>query len=1047
MLRRSVNRNLRGILEKLPKTLDETYERVLKDINEDSRDHARRLLHCLAVAIRPLRVEELAEILAFDFDGAEGGIPKFRADWRSKDQEWAVLSTCSSLITIADSSDDFFGKCRVVQFSHFSVKEFLVSDRLASTAGDVSQYHIFPGLAHTILAQACLGFLLHLDIPTDKETGKRFPLARYAAEHWVAHAQFEDVASYVKNGMQSLFDPDKHHFMAWVSIYNIDDWILNTPNPVYYAALCGFHGIVERLVISRPQLINTVDGLYEFPVLAALSGKHVPVAELLLRHGGKVDVRGWHGQTLLQTSLDADLFEEEGTADIVPFLLRHGADVNARDFSLSTPLHYALGCGNVEAAQLLLESGADIEARNDQGMTPLYMEMDIMGTDLEDRARDVMQLLLERGANVNAQDNDGATPLLTAAGAYSVDISSTLLEHGADPNMKNKDGKSPLHQLSACASLTYNNSNCCSLARLLLRHGANVNERDKGQTTPLHLAMKARSYAIAKVLLEHDAEPNVANMDGNTPLHLVFKPTPDTRNLPDDAEVLTAGCVRLLLEHGADVNAMDKDHKTPLLLAIQQKMYDITRIFLSRGAEPNVKDDREMTPLHLLIENDFSDDDDIPNLARLLLDLGANVNSQDQNHATPLLLAAERHMDDIAQILIVYGADPNVKNVRGKTPLHLLLERTSSNDHDDINGFLVVERLLLERGADVNAQDENNTTPFHLAYHHRRFEIAQLILNRSNAKADRRMIVGLEGEYNFQIIVAVFHGFIVGAAHTSVQNTGLTAHLHSACYLGKLEMAREALNHGARSNAENIRGETPLHLVSRGQYNSQDHEGGVGIVQLLLERGANVNAQDKDHLTPLHLACYNGKLEIVRALLSHGAGVNAKGILGQTALHLVLDGNRSGRDAIGVVRLLLENGADVNAQDSSETPLHLACNYGKPAIARLLLIHGANANAVNIRRQTPLHMLSLGPYVVDESPSKSPSRLVGLLVNGGADANARDNDNETPLHTAFRNNRFDIVECLFNKGANEDAKNNEGETPIQLAPPQSINSEWLRSKY
>jgi hypothetical protein len=66
-----VRRNLRRILEKLPKTLDETYERVLKNINENNRDDARRLLHCLAVAIRPLRVEELAEILAFDFDDLE----------------------------------------------------------------------------------------------------------------------------------------------------------------------------------------------------------------------------------------------------------------------------------------------------------------------------------------------------------------------------------------------------------------------------------------------------------------------------------------------------------------------------------------------------------------------------------------------------------------------------------------------------------------------------------------------------------------------------------------------------------------------------------------------------------------------------------------------------------------------------------------------------------------------------------------------------------------------------------------------------------------
>ncbi|KAH9008207.1 hypothetical protein EDB84DRAFT_1530800 [Lactarius hengduanensis] len=76
MLRHAVQPDVRAILETLPKTLDETYERVLKDINKNNRDHARRLLHCLAISVRPLRVEELAEILTFDFDTARGGIPK-----------------------------------------------------------------------------------------------------------------------------------------------------------------------------------------------------------------------------------------------------------------------------------------------------------------------------------------------------------------------------------------------------------------------------------------------------------------------------------------------------------------------------------------------------------------------------------------------------------------------------------------------------------------------------------------------------------------------------------------------------------------------------------------------------------------------------------------------------------------------------------------------------------------------------------------------------------------------------------------------------------
>ena len=91
------------------------------------------MLQWLMVAVRPLRVEELAELLAFEFGTARGAVPKYHADWRPNDQVEAVLSTCSSLISIVDD----YGS-QVVQFSHFSVKEFLMSDRLTSSFGDFS---------------------------------------------------------------------------------------------------------------------------------------------------------------------------------------------------------------------------------------------------------------------------------------------------------------------------------------------------------------------------------------------------------------------------------------------------------------------------------------------------------------------------------------------------------------------------------------------------------------------------------------------------------------------------------------------------------------------------------------------------------------------------------------------------------------------------------------------------------------------------------------------------------------------------------------------
>ena len=173
-------------------------------INKAQKDNTHRLLQCLTVAVRPLHVEELAELLAFDFQAStEGGIPTLMEDWRWDDEEEAVLSTCSSLIAIVPH-----GKSRVVQFSHFSVKEFLTSSRLAqSPHGELSRFRIDLEPAHTIMAQACLATLLQPGKHAEKSDAKVSPLIEYAAQHWVDHAQFENVSLRVRGGMDDLTVP------------------------------------------------------------------------------------------------------------------------------------------------------------------------------------------------------------------------------------------------------------------------------------------------------------------------------------------------------------------------------------------------------------------------------------------------------------------------------------------------------------------------------------------------------------------------------------------------------------------------------------------------------------------------------------------------------------------------------------------------------------------------------------------------------------------------------------------------------------------------
>ena len=273
--------NLRQYLNELPESLDETYEQILKGINKAHKDNAHRLLHCLTVAVRPLQVEELAELLAFDFQAlTDGGMPTLKEDWRWDDEEEAVLSTCSSLITVISRADS-----RVVQLSHLSVKEFLTSSRLArSPHGEVSRFHIDLEPAHTIMAQACLATLLRQDEHTRNSDAKVSPLVNYAAQHWMDHAKFEEVSSRVREGMDDLFDSSKPHFAAWLQVHDIDEvWSSfslgdGVGSPLYYAALCGLYHPAERLIARHPEQVNAPGGYYLFPLPVALRKRHFRVA-------------------------------------------------------------------------------------------------------------------------------------------------------------------------------------------------------------------------------------------------------------------------------------------------------------------------------------------------------------------------------------------------------------------------------------------------------------------------------------------------------------------------------------------------------------------------------------------------------------------------------------------------------------------------------------------------------------------------------------------------------------------------------------------------
>jgi hypothetical protein len=253
------------------------------------------------------------------------------------------------------------GDSPVVQFSHFSVKEFLTANRLAEPTRDVSRYYIRLEAAHAILAQACLGVLLRLDDHIDRDSIENFPLARYAAQYWPTHARFENASSSrIKDGMECLFDADKPHFATWLWIYNEDYFgssMTMSPEkpeavPLYYAALLGLRDLAEHIIAKHPEHVTARGRSEVTPMHVAARAGHADILSLLLEHGADLDGKGINGQSPLHRA------SANGALKAGQYLLDHGADINARNNDGRTSLYHARCYEQPEFARMLLERGA-----------------------------------------------------------------------------------------------------------------------------------------------------------------------------------------------------------------------------------------------------------------------------------------------------------------------------------------------------------------------------------------------------------------------------------------------------------------------------------------------------------------------------------------------------------------------------------------------------------------------------------------------------------------------------------------------------------------
>lgn len=188
------------------------------------------------------------------------------------------------------------------------------------------------------------------------------------------------------------------------------------------------------LLLEKGAQVNTIDKNGATPLHTVAENNFAPFVKVLLEHGADIEMKHMkYGTTPLHTAI---LSWKPGI-ETIEILLAHGANINARDDTLRTPLFFAIRKDKTERLKFLLKNGADPNAQANDGETPLHSAM--TEGDLS-----IIELLINAGAKIKIKDNWGSTPLHRAVYYGKADAVKFLIEKGANPDAKDNKSKKPL---------------------------------------------------------------------------------------------------------------------------------------------------------------------------------------------------------------------------------------------------------------------------------------------------------------------------------------------------------------------------------------------------------------------------------------------------------------------------------------------------------------------------------------------------------------------------------------------------------------------------
>ena len=490
--------SLRKALRSLPKDLDDTYARILQSIEDD--EHSKlvaMIMQWLAYSQRPMTLTEISAALTVDpYDDHP-----FDMERRLEDPQ-DLLRICSSLVTTVlvprrQKRRHPSGSGEMLQFAHFSVREYLESSRTHD--GPAKRYAIQGIRSNTFIAESCIIYLLHLEVSqTRTDTDyyeslcEEYPLVEYAAFYWIDHAQRagEDgnIIALGKTFPVSKFQRlDKR--LAFC--HSRRDWCFDAQGkhlPLLYALSLNVPKITSALILEGAD-VNACNKGGWTPLMQISTGrdKDIELVQLLLKYGADVNALSQNGETALK------LAAWNGQLQLVRILLDSGADMDERSQG-DAPLIYASRNGQFKAVQLLLDRGASIT--NSIGVTALHCAS-VYGDPK------TVEMLLQRGIDVDAELYDPkAIEILLLRGVRDA-------PELYDPEISENGIRSDIFTTALLRSLQYERK---EVVNMLLKHGADVNARStvKGlRGIALEHALNHGRDSVVHSLLEHGADSSL----------------------------------------------------------------------------------------------------------------------------------------------------------------------------------------------------------------------------------------------------------------------------------------------------------------------------------------------------------------------------------------------------------------------------------------------------------------------------------------------------------------------------------------------------------